>query len=207
VTLTRAFPAVAMMAGLLMGLLAGLFGGCSSSPTSSFYRLKPDATLAAMGATNTSAPLYVVVSPVTIPELVDRPQIVVSLADDQVKPSEFQRWAEPLKSNIQRTIAADLGALLGSEHVGVFDVDTSGPPTWRVRVDVMRFESVQGEASTVDALWTIWPPKNTKPIFGHTLAREPVQGQGYDALVAAHDRALASVSRDIAVAIEANRSP
>lgn len=197
-TLERSLLAVALIAGWIVSMS----GGCSS-PTASFYRLKPDATLAAMGA---PAPLYVVVSPVTIPELVDRPQIVVSLADDQVKPSEFQRWAEPLKSNIQRTIAADLATLLGSAHVGVFDVDSSGPPTWRVRVDVMRFDSVQGEAATVDALWTIWPPKNATAVQGRTLAREPVQGAGYDALVAAHDRALASVSRDIAAAIEANRA-
>jgi uncharacterized protein len=70
----------------------------------------------------------------------------------------------------------------------------------------MRFESVQGEAATVEAQWTIWPPKKAGAILGHTLAREQVQGQGYDALVAAHDRALASVSHDIAAAILANRA-
>jgi uncharacterized protein len=200
VTTTRSLPAIAVIAGLLSGLL----GGCGSSPTASFYRLKPDATLTATASNSAAAQLYVVVSPVTIPELVDRPQIVVNLADDQVQPNEFQRWAEPLKSNIQRTIAADLSALLGSEHVSVFDVDTSGPPMWRVRVDVMRFDSVAGQAATVDALWTIWPPQKKTPIYGHTLAHEPVQGQGYDALVAAHDRALGAVSRDIAGAIDAN---
>ncbi|QBR01749.1 PqiC family protein [Paraburkholderia pallida] len=190
---TFLFPAVV--------LIAGLAGGCSSSPTSSFYRLKPDATLTALGP---AAPLYVVVNPVTIPELVDRPQIVVTLAGNQVSPNEFQRWADPLKSGIQRTIAGDLAALLGSEHVSIFGADSSGPPVWRVRVDVMRFDSVVGEAASVDAQWTIWPPKDTKPILGHTSAHEQVQGQGYDALVAAHDRALASVSRDIAAAIQAD---
>lgn len=183
---------------LAVALTVGLLGGCGHSPTSSFYRLKPDATLTTMGA---SAPLYVVVSPVTIPELVDRPQIVVSLADNQVSPNEFERWADPLKGDIQRAIVGDLAALLGSAHVAVYDVGTSGPPVWRVRVDVMRFESVPGDVATVDAQWTVWPPQKATPILGHTLANEPVQGQGYDALVAAHDRALAAVSRDIASAI------
>lgn len=183
---------------VVIALLACLLGGCSSSPASSFYRLKPDATLTAMG---TAAPLYVAVSPVTIPALVDRPQIVLSVADNQVWPEEFQRWAEPLKGNIQRTIAGDLASLLGTEHVSVYAVDSSGLPTWRVRVDIMQFDSVLGNMATIDAQWTISPPGDAKPIVGRTLAREPVRGQAYDALVAAHDRALGSVSRNIAAAI------
>jgi uncharacterized lipoprotein YmbA len=183
-----------------VALVAGLLGGCGSSPISSFYTLKPDPALTSAGAVPS---VYVVVSPVTIPELVDRPQIVVGGAGNEVRPNEFQRWAEPLKSDIQRTIASDLGLLLGTNYATVFDADSVGRPVWRVRVDVTRFESAPGDAATVEALWTIWPPKQAEPLIGHTLAREPVQGQGYDALVAAHDRALAAVSREIAAAIRA----
>ncbi len=44
---------------------------------------------------------------------------------------------------------------------------------------------------------------------GRTVAREPVQGQGFDALAAAHSRAIAKVSADIATAIraEAEKKP
>ncbi|WP_233804967.1 PqiC family protein [Paraburkholderia sp. HP33-1] len=191
------------LAPLVIALLAMWLGGCSSSPASSFYRLKPDATLTTMGA---AAPLNVVVNPVTIPALVDRPQIVASLPGNEVRPEEFQRWAEPLKGNIQRTIAGDLAALLGTEHVTVYEAVSSGFPTWRVRVDIMQFDSVPGKAATIDAQWTIWPPGKATPIVGHTLAQEPAQAQAYDALVAAHDRALGSVSRDIAAAILKNLS-
>ena len=41
---------------VVIALLAVSLGGCSSSPASSFYRLKRDTTLTAMGA---PAPLYV----------------------------------------------------------------------------------------------------------------------------------------------------
>jgi uncharacterized protein len=179
-------------------LVAGMLGGCGSSPNARFYTLKPDATLT---SAENSVPLQVVVNPVTIPDLVDRPQIVTQGAGNQVSLDEFARWAEPLKGDIARVIAANLGALLGSERVSVFDSGSDVPPVWRVRVDVVRFDSMPGDSVTVDAQWTVWPPKKNAPVMGSSLEHEPVKGQGYDALVAAHDRALAAVSRDIASAI------
>ena len=186
---------------VLLLALAGVLGGCGSSPVSRFYTLKPDATLASDAS---SMPLHVVVNPVTIPDLVDRPQIVTGAAGNQVSIDEFDRWAEPLKGDIARVIAADLGALLGSERVTVFDTGADVSSVWHVRVDVMRFDSMPGDAVTVEAQWAVWPPKNPAPVWGHSLEHEPVQGQGYDAVVAAHDRALAAVSRDIASAIRTN---
>ncbi|RKP43609.1 PqiC family protein [Trinickia fusca] len=183
---------------LTLILAAGALGGCGSSPVARFYTLKPDATLT---SGESSMPLHVVVNPVTIPDLVDRPQIVTRVAGNRVSLDEFDRWAEPLKSDIARVIAADLGALLGSEHVSVFDTGADVPPVWRVRVDVMRFDSAPGDAVTVEAQWTVWSPKKSAPVTGRSLEHESVQGQGYDALVAAHDRALAAVSRDIESAI------
>jgi uncharacterized protein len=184
-------------------LLAAVLGGCGSSPIAHFYTLKPDATLTSAAD---PTPLHVVVNPVTIPDLVDRPQIVTRGTGNQVSLDEFDRWGEPLKSDIARVIAANLGTLLGSERVSVFDSGSDVPPVWRVRVDVMRFDTMPGDAVTVDAQWTVWPPKKTTPVMGHSLEHEPVQGQGYDAVVAAHDRALAAVSRDIASAIRTSQT-
>ncbi|WP_431824317.1 PqiC family protein [Burkholderia sp. F1] len=181
-----------------VALLAGLLGGCGSSPIARFYTLSPDATLTGDGA---AAPVHVVVNPVTVPELVDRPQIVTRVAGSQVSLDEFARWAEPLKTDIARVIAADVGRLLGSARVNVFDTGTDAAPAWRVRVDVMRFESTPGDSVTIEALWAVRPPGKAAALTGRSVAREPVQGPGYDALVAAHDRALGSVSRDIAAAI------
>ncbi|WGS45527.1 PqiC family protein [Burkholderia sp. JSH-S8] len=181
-----------------VALMAGLLGGCGSSPTARFYTLSPDATLTGDGV---AMPVQVVISPVTVPELVDRPQIVTRVAGNQVSLDEFARWAEPLKTDIARVIAADVGQLLGAARVSVFDAGPGAVPAWRVRVDVMRFESAPGDAVTIEALWAVRPPGKVAAITGRSVAREVVHGQGYDALIAAHDRALAAVSRDIASAI------
>jgi len=71
----------------------------------------------------------------------------------------------------------------------------------RVRVDIVQFDSMPGEAVAIDALWTVHVAGRTTLLTGRSTVREPVSGSGYDALVAAHSRALATVSRDIAAAI------
>ncbi|MFC0573389.1 PqiC family protein [Paraburkholderia solisilvae] len=175
--------------------------GCKS-PNSSFYTLSPDASLE-----RTGAPLQwaVAVGPVTIPELVDRPQLVTRVSDNEVALNEFARWGEPLKSGIARTIAADLGQLLGSARVSVAGQAALVQETCRVRVDIVRFDSVPGDAVTVDAQWVVRVPGKPLPLSGRTVAREPVGAAGDDALVAAHSRALAAVSRDIAAAIRSTQ--
>ena len=60
-----------------------------------------------------------------------------------------------------------------------------------------------GEAAIVDAVWTVRRAKDGKTELGRTTAREIVQEKSYDALAAAHSRALARLSQDIANAVRA----
>ena len=54
----------------------------------------------------------------------------------------------------------------------------------------------------MDAVWTVRRMKDGETKTGRTTAREPVQEKGYDALAAAHSRALARLSQDIAGAVQ-----
>ena len=73
------------------------------------------------------SPITVVIGAVTVPELVDRPQIVVRAGTNHVAIDEFARWAEPLKSQIPRVFVADLSQLLNSPRV------STSPIGWRSR--------------------------------------------------------------------------
>ncbi|RKE39456.1 hypothetical protein B0G76_5880 [Paraburkholderia sp. BL23I1N1] len=183
---------------LIAALAVGQFAGCTGSPKAVFYTLSSDTALERSGP---AVPISIVVGPVTLPELIDRPQMVTRVSPNEVALNEFARWGEPLKSGIPRALAGDLAQLLGTGNVSVFP-QTVGMSTWQVRVDILRFDVTPGEAVTVEALWTVRPPKQAAQLTGRTLAREPLNGQGYDAIAAAHSRALAAVSRDIAAAIE-----
>jgi uncharacterized lipoprotein YmbA len=74
-------------------------------------------------------------------------------------------------------------------------------PTYTVTINVQRFELVKGDAALVDAVWAVRSATGGKTESGRTIAREAVQGEWFDALAAAHSRAIAKPSSDIAAAI------
>jgi uncharacterized lipoprotein YmbA len=145
--------------------------------------------------------LWVLV-PVTIPASVDQPEFVVQVAANRVQVDEFNRWVSPLGDAISRTVAGDLVALLGTPDVASGEL-ANFTPDYRVTIDVQRFESVQGQAATLEAVWTVRKTAGGEIRSGRTVAREPVQGPSYDELAAAHSQALAKMSGDIAAAIRA----
>jgi len=172
--------------------------GCGGSVPSRFYTLDstahPDGTPA--------ADYTVAVGPVSVPSAVDRPQFVVQEAPNRAAIDEFNRWAAPLDESIARVVAGDLAALLGTPRV-VRAPPANFDPDFRVALSIQRFESVPGESALIDAVWTVRKSADGKTSSGRTVASEPVQGKGFDALAAAHSRALAKISGDIAAAIRA----
>jgi uncharacterized protein len=180
---------------IAIGLFAAAAAGCASAQPH-FYTLDSTASPGSAPATHVA----VLVGPVTVPASVDQPQFVVQVAPNRVDVEEFNRWASPLNESIARALAGDLASQLGTPDV------TAGPlanfnPDYRVTINVQRFESVQGEAALVEAIWVVRSTTGGRTRSGRTVAREPVQGDGFDALAAAHSRALAKVSADIASAI------
>ena len=178
--------------------LVSLAAGCGSAPASRFYTLSAGAAPAA-----TPSNLSVAVGPISIPAVVDRPQIVVTAGPNQVRLEEFNRWASPLQNSIARVVTENLVAMLGTPRVTLSSQALSSEADYRAAIEVQSFESMLGEVAVLDAVWTVRRAKDGKAQTGRTTVREPVQEKGYDALAAAHSRALARLSRDIADAVRA----
>jgi len=174
-------------------LAVAILAGCSS-PRVAYYTLNatatPDAPALVLGP--------VAIGPVTLPDALDRPQLVVRTGANRVEILETHRWAESLKSEIPRIIALDLAVLLKPARVSAYPQNAGLDADYRVLVDIQRIEMTAGEGVTLEALWSVRRTGGGSPKTGRTLVSEAVGAAGYDALVAAQSRALVAVSRDLA---------
>lgn len=175
----------------LMGTV--LLTACASPP-SRFYTLNPTLELLAGSPSTVS----VAVGPVSIPEAVNRPEMVVQVGPNQVVLDEFNQWAAPLQADIQRVVMENLARLLGTPRVSRYPQGPITTPDFRVQIEVLRFESMPGEAVLLDVIWTVRAKSEKDEKTGRTTLREPAIGSSYDALVAAHSRALSLFSRELA---------
>jgi uncharacterized lipoprotein YmbA len=170
--------------------------GCSSTPAARYYTLS--------AATEPAAPssdLSVIVGPVSVPDEVDRPQLVVRTGPNQMRVDEFNLWASPLQSNISRVVAQNLVVMLGTPRVTLSSQTVSTDLGYRAVIEVQRFDSAPGEAAALDAVWTVRRMKDGGTQTGRTTVREAVQENTYEALAAAHSRAVTRLSQDIATAV------
>ena len=184
-------------------LLFALIAGCGSAPKDQFYSLA-DSTPG--GKTALPGLDYAVaVGPVYVPDVVDRPQFVLRTPGAEVRIADHVRWAEPLREGIARAVAGNLAQSLDNGHVAARAYGVTGDADYRVILDVQRFDSSLGEAAMLDVMWTVRRTKDAAQQTGRVRVQEPVQGSDYEALVAAHARAIAAASRNIADAIRASR--
>ena len=174
--------------------------GCAAAPSSEFYTL----SASTQPATSTSK-ISVAVGPVSIPAGVDRPQMVINTGANQVQLDEFNRWAAPLQSDINRVVAENLVKMLGTPQVSLFPHTASTQADYRVSIEVQSFVSTLGESSALDAVWTVRRMKDNAIQTGRSTLSEPAKAaaaeQSHAALAAAHSRALARMSQDIADAL------
>ena len=192
-----------VFAGALTLALTGtaLLAGCVSVPDEHYYTLigKSDA---AAEADDSAQTLHVNLASVTIPEAVDRAELVVRSGSNAMQVMDTHRWAESLKSEIPRALANGLGHDLPGAIVSVQADNASRDAKYQLYVDITRFDSVLGEAAAIDAFWSLRRANGDSLRSGQTSIRVPVQGSGFDGLVAAHAQALAQLSAKMAMQIQ-----
>ena len=180
-----------------------VIGGCSRTQTAKFYTLNA-LTDAQSGrqAVASDQDVAVGLGPIRLPEYLDRPQVVTRVSPNEVRFAEYHRWAGPLAGDLSNILAENLSTLLGTDHIALYPWKATTPIDCRVEIDVSRFDGKPGGSVLLQSQWIVFSKDRTKVLRTKTSSlSEPVNGKGYEALVAAQSRALAALGREIAEAI------
>lgn len=141
------------------------------------------------------------VSKVNVPDLLNKPQMVVFDKDSQtIEIKEFERWGEPLPYVLQNTITNDLQQYLPNAFVKSIEY-ASETLDYTVKVKINKIEAYEGDKVILSAWWHIEDSKGKVLKRDHGTYETKVNGDEIADLVKAQNRAVHELSRDIAVAL------
>jgi len=176
---------------LLLGAALGCF---RPSPPVAYYTLPP---VPRAGAPLARSGIALEVMPVRLPELLQRPQMLVAQGAGALALSETQRWGNPLDQDMRRALVDDLRWELGSDAVVASPYGDRVAAAYRLEVEVLSCAARPSEL-VLEASWMVTRPGSARALVVRRSAlREPL-GPGPEALAAAHSRILAALGREIA---------
>ncbi len=191
------------VAPVLCAIVLGGLAGCASRPDTRYYVLTPLPPAEGPRDASSGHSPQVGLRRVSLPEYLDRPQIVTRVGENMLHLAEFDQWGSPLREDFTRVLAADLSSLLPADRVAVFPWMKDSLIDYEVTVEVTRLEGSLGGTCSLLAHWAIFGNGGKESIAtGNSSHSEPV-GDSYATLVAAQSRLVAALGRDIATAIKA----
>ena len=199
---TRRFKPLAIVLPVIT--LIALCGCLGRSQPTRFYLLQPISSMPAeKAAAGKVEGMRIGVGPLTLPEYVDRPQIVTLLGPHELDLADFDQWSEPLKESVPRILGENLSILLSTQHIYLYPWTGSTPLNYQIEVNVTRFDAARGGDAVLHARWTILAGDGKEILVRQNSAiTQEAGGMGYEALVAAENQVLEKLSREIAAAIK-----
>lgn len=175
-------------------LAALLLAACASSPTPIYL------TLAAPYPAPVAQPgqRAVLVGPVSLPELHDRPQVMLQISPHRVEPIANMRWAQPYRQEMARSLAARLALAAANPRIVPGTATAPAEPHLRLAVDVLSLEARAGEAVHLDVLWTLRESGGSVVASRRSQVHAALSATGAEALAAAHGSAIAALANEIA---------
>jgi hypothetical protein len=189
-------PRIAPSSLLALGVVLAACAGAPAPKEQYFTLSSPNPGVAPPASDSPS----IYVGPVTVPEAVDRPSMVLRTSPNQVDVSDDYRWAEPLRNAIPRVIGDVLSRELGTSRVLTNRSASATPVDIRVAIEIQRFDASLGDGATIDAVWSVKNIANGKSHNGRSVVHEAASSHDPAGIAAAASRALERVGGEIAQA-------
>ena len=196
-------PALLSRATLCAALVAVLLVGCAHTPKPHYYVLSGPREVT-NSAVRSGPPIGL--GPITLPDYLDRPQIVTRASDSRLALSNEHRWAEPLAASFSRALLAHLEQALPTQDIVLHPWRSSLDIARQVQIEVTRFERGADGSFRLGARWSVSAAgSNTDSGTRQNDIEIPVAAKGddYDALLAAANSAVAALATSIATQLQA----
>ncbi|MDR2429491.1 MAG: PqiC family protein [Puniceicoccales bacterium] len=134
--------------------------GCTLLPppkpdTTRYYILDATAPAAARAGTT----LVINLTEATIPDYLNRDQIVTRTTPNRIVFDEEHLWAEPLQKRVPSVLAKNLQRAAGSNHID-WDHPDTGKGAIPVRIEILQLDGNFGKGITLRAAWSVSSSKN-----------------------------------------------
>jgi uncharacterized lipoprotein YmbA len=182
--------------------LALLLPGCTRSRPAAYYQLTAIAAEQGLVSSATTAALGIALGPVRLPEMLDRPQLIIRTGANRMEIVDDRRWIEPPADTISRVLRENLAVLLATERIVAYPWTRNDAFDYQVVVEILRFEGQGVREAHLEAIWAV---RNRQ---GESLVPErrarfqvPAASPDYDGLVRALSDTLSllcwEISREI----------
>ena len=183
-----------------IAMVLGL-AGCAgpSAPPPRYYQLRLDAPVSVPANAAATTGIWQVLSPVRLPEYLERDVLWVPTGQAGLQPLPDHRWAEPLSDAVPRLLLHDLAILRGADHVWGSNVPSGVAVVYALRLEVMELSVTPDRRGVhLRARVTASDPRRQAPpklIDIDLTARS--EGSAPDQLVAAHRLALWTLAQQL----------
>ena len=137
------------------------------------------------------------VGPLSIPRLLNRPQIITRKNNTEIDMAEMHQWGGSYKEELMQVMIDNLSTLLKTENIEEYPWKFSFKPHYQVRIDIERFDGQIGKNVILKARWRLLN-NNKEILVKRAFITTAVAGNSYNHYVKAQSKTLAIFSRKIA---------
>jgi uncharacterized protein len=159
----------------------GLLCACASSRPDHFYILSARPPAAQPPSTSTT----LVALKVTLPSLVDRPELILNTSGDGVAVLEHERWGAPLADLVVQTLGQDIERRRGDLLVGAQGASPLDGAPIKIIVDVVQMTARQGDRVSIETHWRIVDARKPAALVGNEAFSAPLAQNDYGAIARA----------------------
>lgn len=162
-----------MQLPILLTLTLFSLAGCAGAPVH-YYSLQNGETVAVSPPATTDASQRIGVGSVTVPKLLNRPQLVVRLSPSELVFEEEHQWGGRLQEELTQLLTSELQRLHPQQDVYVYPAENRATPSRQWSVDIQQLDGILGGKVQLQAQCRLFDKNTRQTLFERNVSLRQV---------------------------------